>query len=401
MVRTVKRAIPLCVVISLLYANGALASTSEQPLVNMLFFETDLREALSEISMQTGVNIMPDQTVSGAVTADLQDVPLEQALKILLFGGGYSFRKVDDNLYFVGLPDPRNTSFGQLVESEVILLDNVTVAQVMAVLPNFLTNYVKGEPDSRVLSISAPATEMERIKILIERIDQPRKQVEISVLITEISSSALKDFGVGGAGTNVSYDFHEGQVWNKDWGGNLGLAGQLLSFAFDGYGNLESALKFLEQENEAKVHADPKIVVADGQPAELFIGEEQILLVAAESTTAPTTARVERVEVGVSIRVTPTVVGDQVFLNIAPELSHFINPAASDLVVKQATLSTTVCLASGQTAVLGGMTMQETSDRQSKVPILGDIPIIRWLFRNEASQKTDRELLIFVTPVIL
>ena len=45
--------------------------------------------------------------------------------------------------------------------------------------------------------------------------------------------------------------------------------------------------------------------------------------------------------------------------------------------------------------------MQETSDRQSKVPILGDIPIIRWLFRNEASQKTDRELLIFVTPVIL
>lgn len=89
MVRTVKRAIPLCVVISLLYANGALASTSEQPLVNMLFFETDLREALSEISMQTGVNIMPDQTVSGAVTADLQDVPLEQALKILLFGGGY------------------------------------------------------------------------------------------------------------------------------------------------------------------------------------------------------------------------------------------------------------------------------------------------------------------------
>ena len=133
MVRTVKRAIPLCVVISLLYANGALASTSEQPLVNMLFFETDLREALSEISMQTGVNIMPDQTVSGVVTADLQDVPLEQALKILLFGGGYSFRKVDDNLYFVGLPDPRNTSFGQLVESEVILLDNVTVAQVMAV----------------------------------------------------------------------------------------------------------------------------------------------------------------------------------------------------------------------------------------------------------------------------
>lgn len=399
MVRVAKYALLLWVVASLLFANGALASTSEQPLVNMLFFETDLREALSEISMQTGVNIIPDQTVSGAITADLQDIPLEQALTILLIGGGYSFRRIDDTFYFVGLPDPRNTSFGQLVESEVVLLDNVTVGQVMAVLPSFLTNYVQGEPNSRVLSISAPQTEMERIKTLIEKVDQPRKQVEISVLITEVSSSALKDFGVGGAGTNISYDFQEGQVWNDDWTGSLGLAGQLLSFAFDGYGKLESALKFLEQENEAKVHADPKIVVSDGQSAELFIGEEQILLVAAEDTTA-TTARVERVEVGVSIRVTPTVVGDQIILDIAPELSHFINSAASDLVVKQASLTTTVCLASGQTAVLGGMTMQETSDSRSKVPILGSIPIIRWFFRNDVSQEADKELLVFVTPVI-
>jgi type II secretory pathway component HofQ len=71
--------------------------------VNLFLFESSIRDALSEISLQTGVNIIPDSTVSGRVTVDLQDVPLEQALRIILIGGGYSFRKIDD-FYFVGQP---------------------------------------------------------------------------------------------------------------------------------------------------------------------------------------------------------------------------------------------------------------------------------------------------------
>ena len=68
--------------------------------------------------------------------------------------------------------------------------------------------------------------------------------------------------------------------------------------------------------------------------------------------------------------------------------------------VKQSSLTTTVSLSNGQTAVLGGMTLQETSESQRKIPILGDIPILRWLFRNDTSREADKELLIFVTPVI-
>ena len=81
---------------------GAVAHAQEdEPLVNIMLFETDLREALNEISLQTGVTIIADQTVSGQVTADLQDVPLEKALRMILFTGGLSYRKVDAN-YIVG-----------------------------------------------------------------------------------------------------------------------------------------------------------------------------------------------------------------------------------------------------------------------------------------------------------
>ena len=137
--------------------------------------------------------------------------------------------------------------------------------------------------------------------------------------------------------------------------------------------------------------------MASGKEAELFIGNRQIILVQGEETTA---TRVERLEVGVSLRVLPTVTGNgEVVLEIAPEISQFVDESKSNLVVKESALSTTIRLASGQTALLAGMTVTETVDSDKKVPILGDIPLVRWLFRTETNRDSDRELLIFVTPV--
>lgn len=123
-------------------SNGAYAN-DEQPLVNLFLFETNIRDALSEITMQTGVNIIPDGTVGGLVTVDLQDVALEQALRMILIGGGFAFRKIDD-FYLVGLPDPRSTTFGELTETQIVTLQNVPAGQVLSALPSFLTSYVKG-----------------------------------------------------------------------------------------------------------------------------------------------------------------------------------------------------------------------------------------------------------------
>lgn len=100
------------------------------------------------------------------------------------------------------------------------------------------------------------------------------------------------------------------------------------------------------------------------------------------------------------LKVTPKIMGEDILLSIAPEMSHFVSESKSSLVVKQSSVSTTVRLQDGQTAVLAGMTLQESGDQTKKVPILGDIPIIRWLFRTETTRVGDKELLIFVTPVI-
>lgn len=369
------------------------AQEEEEPLVNIMFFETDLREALNEISLQTGVTIIADQTVSGQVTADLQDVPLEKALRMILFTGGLSFRKVDD-YYIVGLPDPRNTTFSALVETEIVRLSNVTVQEVMDQLPTFLTSYVRGTPDQNLLTISAPPLELERIKELIRQIDTPRRTVEIQVLVTEVSSQALKELG----NSLLQFSAEKGQSVGDSWYGRVEYDGNVLTLSTNIWGELVTELKMLEQKQEARIHADPRVIVADRETAELFVGDLQILPISSENEE---TTRIERVEVGVVLEVTPTILpDDQILLKLAPEVSHFVSEARPDLVVKRNSVSTTVRLANGQTAVLAGMTMQDFYDLSRKVPILGDIPIIRWLFRNDVKREGDREVLIFVTPVI-
>lgn len=376
----------------LAFSLGVVASEADaQPLVNLFLFDTSVKDALSEITMQTGINIIPDSTVSGLVTADLQDVPLEQALRIILIGGGFSFRKIDD-FYFVGLPDPRSTTFGELVETHIVNLKHVTAGQVLSAMPEFLTNYVKGERDGKTLTITAPPSELARILQFIDTVDVAQKQVEIQVIVTEISTKALKELGVN----LLEFAAGAGERFNDNWQGAFGVQNSIFSLETNLFGYLLLNLKALEETQEAKVHADPKVLVGDGQSAHLFVGDRQIFLLADNDRTT----RVERIEVGMDLKVTPQIMGEEILLSIAPEMSHFVSESKSNLVVKQSSVSTTVRLQDGQTAVLAGMTVQETGDQSSKVPILGDIPIIRWLFRSDTSRASEKELLIFVTPAI-
>lgn len=132
------------IVLALALGGAALAQeVQEQPLVNLFLFESSIRDALSEISLQTGVNIIPDSTVSGRVTVDLQDVPLEQALRIILIGGGYSFRKIDD-FYFVGLPDPRSITFRELADTQIVVLQHVTAGRSCPLCHRFWPAMSKG-----------------------------------------------------------------------------------------------------------------------------------------------------------------------------------------------------------------------------------------------------------------
>lgn len=374
----------------ILAATSIYAQENEEHLITSFFFYTDIREALSEITLQTGVNIIADDSVRGAVTLDLEEVPLEKALQMILISGGYSFRKIDD-YYLVSMADSRNPNFKYLAETETINLKYITASEARALLPANYDNYLRSSSERDIITITATPEIIEAFKEDLEKIDTPAQEIMVQMIVTEVSTDLLKERGADFFGfLNQTQDDTFFQLLYD----RSGFATQF----GDTFGELETRLRFLEEQEDVNIRANPRVLVNDRETATLFIGEEQVIIIQPNDTTA----RLERVDVGVSIDVTPRILTeDQLMLSVNPDISHFSEERQERLVVKRSEMNTTVYAENGKTLTLGGMTLSSEIEFTSAVPILGDIPVLRWLFRQETERESERELMIFLTPEIV
>ena len=170
----------------------ARAEQESEPLVTIIFFEMELREALRELALQTGVNIVMDENITGTVTLELEDTPLEKALQMILAGGGFSYRKVDD-YYLVGLADPKNRIFADLAETEFYFFKNTKVSTVEALLPEAFRQNVRFDPETNVAAVTAPRGLRERIIADFKKIDIPRAQVRVRALVSEVQTEVIRN----------------------------------------------------------------------------------------------------------------------------------------------------------------------------------------------------------------
>ncbi len=209
------------------------------PLITNVFSETDLRQALSDISAQTGVNILADATVQGVVSADIKDMELERALTMLLMSGGFTFAKMD-GFYLVGLPDPANPNFSLLTKTEYFPLKHTAPQVVISLLSQPYGRYlsavsatpqtmsrrdqqsgtnrnntsqgssisgtVPGLPDLYGVVITAPPGLISRIKADITALDYAPTQIMLDAVVVELNEDALKDLGIDWATRWLSQD---------------------------------------------------------------------------------------------------------------------------------------------------------------------------------------------------
>ena len=363
--------------------------------ISTMFFQEDIREALTELILQTGTNIIFDDTVRGTVTLDLVDVPLERALEMILMSGGYSYRQMDD-FYIVGLPDPRSELFGSLTEMETIRLQYIPVAEARSLLPSYYDRYLRSSTgDDYTMTVTAPQNVTERLKADLAKIDVPQQEILVRAIVTEISLEALHELG----GTLFQWSTEGFPNWDSDGLFSVGLLSPgNLSLETGLFGTLEAQLRAMQQDDRVDIRANPQIRVVDRSTANLFVGDTRHMILAPEGAAS----RLEQVDVGVSLDVTPRIVdGERIHLTVAPEISHATNERREDLVVRRSEISTTLYLENGQTALLAGMTIEEILEQERKVPILGDIPLLRLLFRQTTERVGERELLVFITAEII
>jgi general secretion pathway protein D len=169
--------------------------------------------------------------------------------------------------------------------------------------------------------------------------------------------------------------------------------------------NFAVVLKALQSNGAVNVLSTPTILTSDNKEAKIFVGQNVPLITATNlSSTGLSQQSVERKDTGISLKITPQISeGEYVKLDISQEISS-VTPnkgQATDLVLTKRTADTSVVVKDKDTVVIGGLIQDQDTVTENKIPFLGDIPYLGWLFKNIHKERQKTNLLIVLTPRII
>ncbi|WP_019960066.1 type II secretion system secretin GspD [Woodsholea maritima] len=293
--------------------------------------------------------------------------------------------------------------------------------------------------------INAPADILRELELVIRQLDIRRPQVLVEAIIVEVSDTTARDLGVqfavaGSGGTvpfastrfgpstgSVRPDLlaltgaialrnskdEDDKAASKDLSASaiaslLGSRGGLFGVGGESNGTVWGVLvNALEQDTDSNVLSKPHLMTLDNEEANLIVGQE-IPITTGETLSSNNNnpfRTVERQDVGVQLYVKPQINdGDTIRLHIRQEVSALVGPVSStstDLITSKREIETTALAENGEIIVLGGLMEQNDQLADSKVPVLGDIPAVGRLFRNESRSTTRKNLMVFLRPTIV
>lgn len=283
---------------------------------------------------------------------------------------------------------------------------------------------IQADKNANALIITAPHDLFNSLKGIVEKLDIRRAQVLVEAVIAEVSLNTARELGVewvidGTPGTNTAVGFINfgslGGLINAATAIDLGNAPQLPSGTTLGFGregssvNFAAFLRALNSDSATNVLSTPSILTLDNTEAEIVVGEN-VPFISGEYTSTGTAGTVNpfrtinREDVGLSLKVTPQInEGNAVQLEIEQEITNVIPGAegATDLTTSKRRIKTTVLVEDQEVVVLGGLIDDSLHETQTKVPLLGDIPLLGSLFRYSTASKIKRNLMVFIKPVII
>lgn len=280
---------------------------------------------------------------------------------------------------------------------------------------------VEPAPELNAIVVRGAPAAILAIEPLITQLDVRRPQVMIEAAIVEITSDRSEQLGVqlglgaaaagvtNSAGTSFSnLGLSLGQVLSYIGApAAVGLSNDGLTANFGKVGSFGVLIQALGQSTRANLLSTPSITTLDNQPAEIVVGQNVPFRTGSYATAGNTTTpftTIERADVGITLRVVPRVhEGDTIRLDVSQEVSSLVGAVtgAADLVTNRRSIQTTVLADDGQTIVLGGLISDDDTRRSSKVPVLGDIPVLGNLFKSHTQERARRTLFVFLRPTIL
>lgn len=279
---------------------------------------------------------------------------------------------------------------------------------------------ILADKSSNSIIISGPPTLQRNMISVINQLDRRRAQVLVEAVIAEVSTDLSNKIGATLLSNGTANDGN-GIVGYSNFGG-LGTVANLLGSVRSrtipsvpnglllggGTESFGAILETLKGDAATNILSTPTLVTLDNEEAEITVGQEVPFVTgkttsAANDVTNPFTT-IERKDVGLKLKITPQINrGETVNLKIEQETSNVASSSAgaADLITNKRRITTNVMVEDGQILVLGGLIEDNFRDSENKVPFLGDLPVVGSAFRNNNTQKTKNNLMVFIHPVIL
>ena len=428
--------------------------------LSLNFQNVEVRAVLQVIADFTGLNIITSDTVSGNLTLRLKDVPWDQALDIILQSKGLDLRKtgnvvwiaprdelatreklaLEAKLQIADLEPTRTESF-QLNYQKADQFQKLLTDDKQRILSKRGSAVI--DPRTNTIFVQDTSSRLEEVRGLIRKVDVPVRQVMIESRIVEAADSFSRNLGVRLGVTDLTRVRNPAEVPGSRinssppvrtiFGGNLSSVGvqtgqtpdnptsfipdslnvnlpspgigganagvfSLMLFNDRGTRFLNLELSALQADQKGKIISSPRVITADQIEASIEQGTE----IPYQQATSSGATSVSFKKATLSLKVKPQITPDDnviMNLNIHKDSRGENTLAGPAIDTKQ--IVTEVLVANGGTVVIGGIYTQEERSTTNKVPVLGDLPYVGFLFKQNLKLDDRRELLIFITPKII
>jgi type IV pilus assembly protein PilQ len=414
--------------------------------INLTVKDAEIHNVLTFLAREGKVNVVTSENVSGKVTFHLEDVPWDLALDTVLKAKGLDY-VIEQGIYRVAPIDAIRKEYEAQVDKQKKVQELKPV--IVRLLP---VNYSEGDEmvtrlqtvlspkgsvsiDSRTNTLIIKDTEdyLEAAEDLVRRLDQQTAQILIEARIVEARTTFTEDIGIQWGGkfamasaygneTGLAFPSSIGlaggatpagntgglSVANPNWAVNLPAAvGQgaggaigLQLGSIGGAGNLTLRLSAAESTGDVKIISSPRISTLDNRKARIQQGVSIPI-----SVVSAAGVNTQFFSADLSLDVTPHVTRDghiKLKLDITKNEPDFGNTGANgNPTIQKKEAHTELMIRDGDTTVIGGIYTRTTSKSYKKIPLLGDIPILGWLFKSRSQQDNRSELLIFITPKVV
>lgn len=416
----------------------------------------EVATVLRLLARQAGINIVVSDQIVGSINMRVENLTPMEAIRVIVEAKGLDISQ-SNNVFFIKtaaekVKEPTEAGSFTFSYAKVETNDPKDPSKITendklkALVMSQIQCGVPPQFDARTNTVFYRdyKSNMANLALFLESIDRPTKQVMIEARLVEVNANPKQSYGINWSG--VLGSAANGQTIR--WGGSglpeytytngvpaqsgaadVALTGDLNNILLSGNKSnlgrqilgqtailsipqMSATLRLLNEDTDAEFLANPRIVTANNLKAEIKIVRNQPVpkLTFNEQTASAEFSGFEDKTYGNTLAVTPTINKDSfVTMLVKPEISNrvsdqtftFSGATVSSPIIDTRSLESNVLIKSGDTLAIGGLLQDESSKARSKVPVLGDIPLLGYVFQERVNARSKRNLLVFITPTII